>query len=123
MLTGQIKSHKDIPEGDFRQHLPRFQPENFEVNLQLVKRLEQLAKQKNCTPAQLALGWHVSLSKLPGKPKIIPIPGTTTAERVKENSGAVELTMDEMKEIKTICESVEIKGDRYHAAGMKLTDG
>ena len=123
MLTGQIKSHKDIPEGDFRLHLPKFQPENFDVNLQLVKKLEQLAKQKGCTPAQLALGWHISLSKLPGMPTIIPIPGATRAERVKENSGAVELTEAEMKEIKTIVESVEIKGDRYHAAGMKLTDG
>ena len=121
-MAGQIKSHTDIPEGDFRRMLPRFQPENFEANIKLVKKLEQLAVQKQCTPAQLALGWHISLSKRPGMPQIIPIPGSTSAERIKENAGAVELTDAEMREIKAIVESVEIKGDRYHAAGMKLTN-
>ena len=118
MLTGQIKSYKDIPEGDFRHQVPRFQPENFEVNIKLVKELEQIAKKKNCTTAQLALGWLISLSKLPGMPEIIPIPGATTAERVKENAGAVELTDEEMREIKKILDSCEVIGDRYHAMGM-----
>ena len=123
MLTGQIKSYQDIPEGDIRQMLPRFQPENFEVNMKLVKQLEQLAKKKSCTTAQLALGWHISLSKLPGMPEIIPIPGATMAERVKENAGAVELTDEEMKEIKGILDSCEVIGDRYHAMGMKMVNG
>ena len=123
MLTGQIKSYKDIPEGDIRQKLPRFQPENFEVNMKLVKELENIAKKKNCTPAQLALGWHVSLSKRPGMPEIIPIPGATTVERVKENAGAVELTDEEMEEIKGILDSCKVIGDRYHAMGMKMVNG
>ena len=123
MLTGQIKSYKDIPEGDFRRKVLRFQPENFEVNMKIVKELEQIAKKKNCTTSQLALGWLISLSKLPGMPEIIPIPGATTAERVKENAGAVELTDEEMKEIKEILDSCEIIGDRYHATGMKMVNG
>ena len=123
MLTGQVKSFDDIPEGDFRRSLPRFQPENFSTNLQLVKKLEEYAKQKNCTPAQLALGWLISLSKLPDKPVIIPIPGSSKVERVKENAGAVELTPEEMKEIKDLVEACEVKGDRYPPALMAMTNG
>ena len=123
MLTGQIKSFKDIPEGDIRQRLPRFQPENFDVNMKLVKELENMAKKKKCTPAQLALGWHISLSKRPGMPQIIPIPGATTSERVAENGGAVELSDAEMEEIKRILDSCEVIGDRYHAMGMTMING
>ncbi len=123
MLSGQIKSAADIPEGDFRRMLPRFQPENFEVNIKLVKQLEQMAKKKQYTPAQLALGWLLTLSKQPGMPAIIPIPGSTTPERVMENAGAVELTDQEMKEIERIQNSHQIVGDRYHAAGMTMVNG
>lgn len=122
-LTGQIKSPDDIPEGDFRRFLPRFQPENFEANMKLVKQLEQLAGKKKCTPAQLAIGWVLALSKRPEMPTIIPIPGATTAERVEENSAAVELSEQEMKEIDGILEGFEAKGDRYHAHGMKHVNG
>lgn len=122
MLTGQIKSFSDIPEGDIRQKLPRFQPENFPINLKLVKELEVLAKKKKCTPAQLALGWHVSLSKRPGMPKIFPIPGATTAERVVENASAVELSDEEMWDIKGILDGCKVVGDRYHALGMTMVD-
>lgn len=122
-MTGQIKSYKDIPEGDHRRTLPRFQPENFEINIKLVRALEQIAKKKDCTPAQLALGWLLSLSKQPGMPEIIPIPGATTAERVKENAAAVELTDAEMKDIQGILNNFEVVGDRYPAMRMKFVNG
>ena len=121
-MTGQIKSYKDIPEGDLRQKLPRFQPENFDVNMKLVKQLEQVAKKKNCTPAQLALGWLIGISKQPGMPEIIPIPGATTVERVEENTAAIELTDGEMEEIQGILNTFEVAGERYHAMGMKFAD-
>jgi len=123
MLTGQIKSIDDIPEGDIRKILPRFQPENFDTNLKLVRELEKIAKKRNCTSAQLALGWLRTLSKREGMPEIIPIPGATTAERVRENSTEMELTEEEMGEIDSILASCEVVGDRYHAHGMKLVNG
>ena len=122
MLTGEIKSHEDIPADDLRKKLPRFYPENFEINLKLVKELEQIAKKKDCSPAQLALGWLLSLSKQPGMPEIIPIPGATTAERVKENTAAVELSDGEMKDIQGILDGFKTAGDRYHVMGMKFAD-
>lgn len=103
--------------------LPRFQPDVFENNMKLVKRLEAIAKKKNCTPAQLALNWVLNISKKPGMPEIIPIPGATTVERVKENLVEVELTAEELAEIDEILATCEIIGDRYHASGMKLVNG
>ncbi len=122
MLTSQIRSYADIPEGDIRQRLPRFQPENFAVNLKLANELEKIAKKKDCTPAQLALGWHLSLSKRQGMPVVIPIPDATTAERVKENGAAVELTDEEMQDIKGILDGCAVVGDRYHTMGMAMTN-
>jgi aryl-alcohol dehydrogenase-like predicted oxidoreductase len=67
MLTGQIQSPDDIPEGDFRRTTPRFQPDVFEGNLRLVREVEKLAARKGCTPGQVAIGWYVRfvLSLLP----------------------------------------------------------
>ena len=123
MLTGQIKSPNDIPDKDIRKQLPRFQPGNFDVNLKLVKELQKLAAKKSCTPAQLAIGWLLTLSKQPGMPAIIPIPGASTADRVMENSTVFELSSGEMKEIEGILGKTEIRGDRYHSFGMKLING
>ena len=125
MLSGQIKSFDDIPEKDMRRRLPRFQPPNFENNMKLVKEVETLAQKKNCTSAQLALAWVVSLSKKKGMPTIIPIPGATTADRVIENGKAsdVELSDEEMVEIDQILATCEVTGDRYHPAGMKMING
>jgi pyridoxine 4-dehydrogenase len=123
MLTGQIKSFEDIPDEDIRRILPRFQPENFEKNMRLVRELEKIAAKKKCTSAQLALGWVRSLSKREGLPEVIPIPGATTVERVMENSIEVELTEEETKEIDSVLASCEVIGDRYHSFGMKLVNG
>ena len=123
MLTGQIKSYDEIPDKDVRKLLPRFQPENFQVNMKLVKELESIAVRRSCTSAQLSLGWLITLSKQPGIPTIIPIPGATTVNRVKENATAVELSAEEMKEIERILAKTEVVGDRYHSFGMKLVNG
>lgn len=113
MLTGRFKSAADIPSTDFRRHLPRFQPENFDTNLQLVRQVEDLAAKKGCTPAQLALGWLNSLSRRPGMPTIIPIPGSTTVDRVTENAKLVDLTDQEMADIDATLAKFEVAGSRY----------
>ncbi|SPO00947.1 probable pyridoxine 4-dehydrogenase [Cephalotrichum gorgonifer] len=119
MLTGQLKSFEDIPEGDFRRLLPRFQPENFQINLELVGQLQNLAAKKGCTPSQLAIGWVLALARRPGMPVIIPIPGATTAARAKENSVVVELTDAEMAEIDAVLAKFKVVGGRY-AEGMAI---
>jgi pyridoxine 4-dehydrogenase len=122
MLTGQIKSFEDIPNKAIRKILPRFQPENFENNMKLVRELEKIAMKKECTPAQLALGWVRSLSKRDGMPEVIPVLGATTVERVMENLVEVDFTEDEMKDIDSVLVSCEVIGDRYHSFGMKLVN-
>lgn len=123
VLTGQIKSYNDIPEGDIRRQLPRFQPENFPINLKLVRELEKIAAEKQCTPAQLALSWVRSISFRPGMPTVIPIPGATDPEKVRENAVEVELTKSDLEEIERILGEFEVKGERYHQYGMELADG
>ena len=103
--------------------MPRFAPENFESNLRLVRAVEKLAAQKGCTPAQLALGWVRTLSKRKGMPVIIPIPGTTKIDRVKENAVEVELSEAEMREIDDVLAGFEVAGDRYPAQWMALANG
>lgn len=113
MLTGQIKSLDDLPEDSMLRHFPRFLPENFDINLQLVRQVEQLAQKKGCTPAQLAISWTISLSQRPGMPVIVPIPGATTTERVRENSKVVRLSLAELDEIDATLAKFEVKGRRY----------
>ena len=82
-LTGQFKKLEDIPEGDVRRHHPRFQGENFKKNLELVRHIEEIAKKKHVTAAQLALAWVLNQDQ-----DIVPIPGTRSPARVEENAGA-----------------------------------
>jgi pyridoxine 4-dehydrogenase len=112
MLTGQLKTLEDLP-GDMRRQFPRFLPGNFEINLQLVKQVEELAEKKGCTPGQLAINWTRALSKRPGMPSIIPIPGATTAERVEENSKLIDLTDEEMAQIDATLAKFTTSGKRY----------
>jgi len=123
MLTGQIKSHSDIPEGDFRRHVPRFSEENFPSNIKLVDDLEKIAKKKGCTPAQLAIAWVAQLSEKDGNPVIIPIPGATTEARVEENSKEVSFTSEELKEIGSILSTFVVKGARYGGPAAALMEG
>ena len=115
MLTGELKKYEDIPEGSLLRQLnfPRFSKENFPINLQLVEKVEQIAKKKGCTPAQLAINWIRALSRRPKMPTIIPIPGATTAARVEENSKPVDITDDEMAQIDTILAKFTPAGERY----------
>ncbi|KAI0152256.1 Aldo/keto reductase [Hypoxylon sp. NC0597] len=115
MLTGQIKKLEDIPEDSMLRNFPRFQPGNFEINLQLVAQVEEMAKKKGCTPAQLAINWTRAISRRPGMPTIIPIPGATTVARVEENSKLVEITDEEMAEIDATLAKFTPVGERYPA--------
>ncbi|PBP22544.1 aldo/keto reductase [Diplocarpon rosae] len=118
MLTGEIKSPDDIPDGDMRKTMPRFLPENFSRNLDLVNALQKIAGRKGVTPAQLAIAWLRAISNKDGNPEIIPIPGASTEARVLENSKDVTLDPDELKDIETILKGFEVKGERYDEHGM-----
>ena len=123
MLSGDLKKPEDIPEGDMRKQMPRFQPGTFDTNLKLVKELEKIAKQKGCTPAQLAIGWVKHLSKKDGNPEIIPIPGATTGARISENSKNVTLTTEDVAEIDKILKSFPIEGGRYGGPAVHHING
>lgn len=91
LLTQDITSSHDLSENDFRRLLPRFQGENLKANLKLVHAVKKLAEAKGCTPGQVATGWALGLSESEGRPKIIPIPGASRADRVRENAKLVNL--------------------------------
>lgn len=123
-LTGQIQKPEDIPDDDMRKHVPRFQGEAFWKNIKLVEQVQKLAEKKGCTAGQASTAWVRYLAGKPGLPKvIIPIPGASHEDRVKENSVEVDLTKDEFDEIQKIVESVEIEGSRYQKEAMSLCFG
>ncbi len=122
ILTGHIKTEADIP--DNLKIYPRYQGENLAKNLELVRDVETLAKQKGCTPAQLAINWVKAQSKRNGNPVIIPIPGATTAARVEENSKDITLTDDELKHIDGILKSFGgTAGARYWKEAEAYLEG
>jgi len=112
MLSGTIRSPDDLEDGDFRKFSPRFAKENFDKNLVLVDRIADLAKKKGVTSTQLTLAWLMGQGT-----DIIPIPGTTKIERLKENLGSlhVSLSKEEMQELRQVVESAEVHGERYPA--------
>jgi aryl-alcohol dehydrogenase-like predicted oxidoreductase len=117
-LTGAIRSIDDFDEDDFRRDQPRFQGENFQRNLHLVDRINELAGEKQVTPAQLALAWVLAQGE-----DIVPIPGTRRIERLEENVGALDvaLTGDDLREIAEALPPAT--GDRYAARMMGLLNG
>ncbi|KAK7206628.1 NADP-dependent oxidoreductase domain-containing protein [Myxozyma melibiosi] len=121
ILTGAIKSNADIPEGSILKHFEQFSDENLPLNLKLADAVFTMAKKIGCTPAQLALAWiKKHEEKMPGL-TIIPIPGSTTPERVNENLAEIKPLSDEnFSELNEIVKSIEIKGGRYfsHAAAL-----
>jgi aryl-alcohol dehydrogenase-like predicted oxidoreductase len=119
-LTGQIRRFEDLPEDDFRRTSPRFQGENFERNLRLVRRIEQMAAAKGCTPAQLALAWVMARGQ-----DVVPIPGTKRRKYLEENAAAmaVDLTKDDLSRIDEIAPKGATAGTRYAEAGMALLNG
>lgn len=121
-LTGEIKSIEDLPQGDFRRTLPRFQPEVFGINIEMVVKLQKLAEKEACSPAQLALAWVKHLSGKAGLPQIIPIPGATTDKRVTENVQDVQLAESSLEAIDEILKSSEIIGGRYGGVQATMTN-
>ncbi|MGA8011186.1 MAG: aldo/keto reductase [Candidatus Acidiferrales bacterium] len=109
ILTGQVKSAEFGPK-DFRRMSPRFQGENFQKNLQLVARIEQLAAEKRCTPAQLALAWVLAQGE-----DIVPIPGTKRRTYLDQNLGALELSLTpaELRQIDGVLPRGAAVGARY----------
>lgn len=118
-LTGAINADTKFGEDDFRNVVPRFTPEARKANQALVDLLVKIAKQKNATPAQIALAWL-----LIQKPWIAPIPGTTKLHRLEENIGAVdiELTADDLSAIENAAADIKIEGDRYPAQFQSTVD-
>ena len=114
-LTGAMS--KDVPAGDFRASIPRFQPEAMEKNQAFVELLKRVAAEKGATPAQVALAWLLAQ-----RPYIVPIPGTTKLHRLEENIGAanVELTASDLAEINDGASHIQPEGDRYAPAQMAM---
>jgi pyridoxine 4-dehydrogenase len=121
-LTGLINTIADIPEGDPRKHLPKFQDDVMAANMRVTHEVEKLAEKKGVTKAQVAIGWVKALSGRNGMPTIIPIPGAITVERVLENGRDVVLTQDEMEEIEGILKNNEVKGARYGGPVAALSE-
>jgi len=118
-LTGQIKSPADLAQDDYRRHSPRFQGENFDRNLKLVAEVQRLAKQKGCTPGQLALAWVLAQGN-----DIVPIPGTKRRKYLEENLGAldVQLSVDDLNQIGQVAPKNVAAGDRYPAHMMSAVN-
>ena len=116
MLTGSVKGKSDLPEGDRRLAHPRFQPEHLDSNVKIVKRLEEIAAQKKCTPAQLVLAWLLAQGK-----DVLPIPGTKRKQRVDENLAALDIKLSaaEIEKISAVAPVGAASGPRYPADGMK----
>ena len=115
-LTGRVESLADIPADDRRRDHPRFQDAHFARNLELVQRIEPIAKEKNCTPGQLALAWLLAQGQ-----DIVPIPGTKRKERLEENVQAASMRLDarDVERIAGAIPSGAAAGTRYPEAQMK----
>ena len=116
-LTGQFKRFEDLAPDDFRRNSPRFQGDNFQKNLDLVTRVQQLAKEKSCTPSQLALAWVLAQGN-----DVVPIPGTKRRTYLEDNAGAfrVRLTADDLHQIDEVFPSGVAPGARYAEHMMAL---
>ena len=116
-LTGKISADTKFDANDFRNKVPRFDPENRKANQALVEMIEQFAKQKNTTPAQVALAWVLAQ-----KPWIVPIPGTTKLHRLRENIGAasLQLTPADLRELESAAAKISVQGARYPEHLQKL---
>jgi aryl-alcohol dehydrogenase-like predicted oxidoreductase len=119
-LTGQIKYFEDFDATDYRRFSPRFQGENFKKNLALVKKIENIAQQKGCTPSQLALAWVMAQGDF-----LFPIPGTKHTKYLEENAGAlnVQFSKDELKTLDEIFPKDAAQGLRYTEQMMGSLNG
>ena len=119
-LTGQFKSFEDLAADDYRRFSPRFQGENFQKNLDLVKEVEALARERKCQPSQLALAWVLAQGD-----DIVPIPGTKRRKYLEENALAmdVELSSDDLRRLNEVFPSGAASGMRYPEHMMNLVNG
>ena len=118
-LTGRFRSPEDLPPDDSRRNMPRFQGENFQRNLDLVRRVQETAGEKGCTPSQLALAWVLAQGT-----DIVPIPGTKRRSYLEENVRAVGvvLTPSDLARIDEAAPRGIAAGDRYHPQGMRTVN-
>jgi aryl-alcohol dehydrogenase-like predicted oxidoreductase len=116
-LTGKIDENTKFESTDFRNIVPRFTPEARKANQAVVDLLERIAKEKNATPAQIALAWLLAQ-----KPWIVPIPGTTKLSRLDENIGSlkIKLSADDLREIETAASKITVEGERYPEHLLKM---
>jgi len=116
-LTGRIKSLSELPQDDWRNGAPRFQAENFQKNLDVLRSIEAIAEEKGCTPAQLALAWVLSQGE-----HIVPIVGTKRRKYLEENIGSLEvkLTSDDLRRIDEASPRGIFSGERYPETTMRL---
>lgn len=113
MLTGRFTESN--PLTGYIGTFPRMNGDNFKHNLKLVDQVKAFAEKKGCTSAQLALAWVRAASERDGNPAVVPIPGSTTPQRVQENSKAIKLSEEEYKELTAIVDYFETAGGRYPA--------
>ncbi len=111
-LTGKFKAQSDLPENDYRHNAPRFQDENLRRNVELANRLEELAREAKCTPAQLAIAWLLHRGE-----DIVPIPGTKRRDRLDENAAAAALTLE-----RTLLQRLDQAFPRGAAAGERYPE-
>ncbi|HEV7366836.1 MAG TPA: aldo/keto reductase [Gemmatimonadales bacterium] len=118
-LTGRFRTFEDLPADDYRRNSPRFQGENFQRNLDLVERVEEIARRKQCTPAQLALAWLLAQGK-----DIVPIPGTKQRHYLEENLRALEVQLDpsDLEQVEEVAPRGVAAGERYNEAAMRTID-
>jgi len=116
-LSGQIKRFEDFPPDDYRRQSPRFQGENFQKNLELVQRIEEIAENKGCKPSQLALAWMLAQGE-----DIVPIPGTKRRQYLEENAAAADivLTPEDLQQIDAVSPRGVAAGARYSEEMMNL---
>ena len=117
-LTGKIDKNTKFDKTDFRNSVPRFSEQAREANQAIVDLLQSIAERKQATPAQIALAWLLAQ-----KPWIVPIPGTTKLHRLEENLGSaeIELTSDELRDIRAAASKIDVQGERLPAAALAMT--
>jgi aryl-alcohol dehydrogenase-like predicted oxidoreductase len=119
-LAGRFHTVDDLAADDWRRQSPRFQGENFAKNLAVLEQINRIAKEKDCTPSQLALAWLMAQGT-----DVVPIPGTTNLTRLEENLGASQVTLSkqDLQRIEAVSPQGVAAGQRYQPAGMHLLNG
>jgi aryl-alcohol dehydrogenase-like predicted oxidoreductase len=118
-LSGQLRKFDDLAPGDQRRNWPRFQGENFQRNLDLVRKVEEIAREKGCTPSQLALAWVLAQGE-----DVIPIPGTKRRKYLEEDAGALDVTLtpEDLRMLEEVFPHGAAAGPRYPEQMMALLD-